>query len=76
MRASPPVDGFAGLKEGSTRHDLGREKFVERVWKWKHESGGQITKQMRREGASVDWSREKFTMDDDLSQAVRHVFSL
>ncbi|MFZ0060851.1 MAG: valine--tRNA ligase, partial [Pyrinomonadaceae bacterium] len=61
-------------KEGSTRHDLGREKFVERVWKWKHESGGQITKQMRREGASVDWSREKFTMDDDLSQAVRHVF--
>ena len=61
-------------KEGLTRHDLGREKFVERVWKWKHESGGQITNQMRREGASVDWSREKFTMDDDLSQAVRHVF--
>ncbi|MGI8918396.1 MAG: valine--tRNA ligase [Pyrinomonadaceae bacterium] len=61
-------------KEGLTRHDLGREMFVERVWKWKHESGGQITKQMRREGASVDWSREKFTMDDDLSRAVRHVF--
>src|SRR5918993_5376599 len=61
-------------KEGLTRHDLGREKFVERVWKWKHESGGQITKQMRREGASVDWSREKFTMDEDLSRAVRHVF--
>ena len=61
-------------KEGMTRHDLGREKFVERVWKWKHESGGQITRQMRREGASVDWSREKFTMDDDLTQAVRHVF--
>lgn len=61
-------------KEGLTRHDLGRKKFVERVWKWKHESGGQITKQMRREGASVDWSREKFTMDDDLSQAVRQVF--
>jgi valyl-tRNA synthetase len=61
-------------KEGLTRHDLGREKFVERVWKWKHESGGQITRQMRREGASVDWSREKFTMDDDLSRAVRHVF--
>lgn len=61
-------------KEGSTRHDLGREKFVERVWKWKAESGGQITKQMRREGASVDWSREKFTMDDDLSRAVREVF--
>ena len=61
-------------KEGLTRHDLGREKFVERVWKWKHESGGQITKQIRREGASVDWSREKYTMDDDLSAAVRHVF--
>ena len=61
-------------KEGLTRHDLGREKFVERVWKWKIESGGQITRQMRREGASVDWSREKFTMDEDLSQAVRHVF--
>jgi valyl-tRNA synthetase len=61
-------------KEGLTRHDLGREKFVERVWKWKKESGGQITRQMRREGASVDWSREKFTMDEDLSRAVREVF--
>ena len=61
-------------KEGLSHHDLGREKFVERVWKWKHESGGQITRQMRREGASVDWSREKFTMDDALTQAVRHVF--
>ena len=61
-------------KEGKSRHDLGREKFVERVWKWKHESGGQITVQMRREGASVDWSREKFTMDEELSGAVREVF--
>ena len=61
-------------KEGKSRHDLGREKFVERVWQWKHESGSQITVQMRREGASVDWSREKFTMDDDLSRAVREVF--
>jgi valyl-tRNA synthetase len=61
-------------KESLTRHDLGRELFVERVWKWKKESGGQITRQMRREGASVDWSREKFTMDEDLSQAVREVF--
>ncbi len=61
-------------KEGINRHDLGREKFVERVWKWKKESGGQITKQMRREGVSVDWSREKFTMDEDLSHAVREVF--
>jgi valyl-tRNA synthetase len=61
-------------KEGKSRHDLGREKFVERVWQWKHESGSQITLQMRREGASVDWSREKFTMDEDLTRAVREVF--
>jgi valyl-tRNA synthetase len=61
-------------KEGKSRHDLGREQFVERVWKWKNESGGQITVQMRREGASVDWSREKFTMDEELSRAVREVF--
>src|SRR5947209_13558227 len=61
-------------KEGLTRHDLGREKFVERVWKWKHESGGQILKQMRREGASVDWSRERFTMHEPLSRAVREFF--
>ncbi len=61
-------------KEGLTRYDLGREKFIERVWRWKHESGGQITKQMRREGASVDWSRERFTMDEGLSRAVREVF--
>jgi valyl-tRNA synthetase len=61
-------------KEGKSRHDLGREKFVERVWQWKKESGGQITVQMRREGASVDWSREKFTMDEELSRVVREVF--
>jgi valyl-tRNA synthetase len=61
-------------KEGVSRQEIGREKFVERVWKWKQESGGQITKQMRREGASVDWSREKFTMDPDLNRAVREVF--
>jgi len=61
-------------KEGLTRHDLGREEFVERVWTWKRESGGQITKQMRREGASVDWSREKFTMSEELSRVVREVF--
>jgi valyl-tRNA synthetase len=61
-------------KEGLTRHDLGREKFTERVWQWKHESGGQILKQMKREGASVDWSRERFTMDEGLSRAVREVF--
>ena len=61
-------------KEGISRHDLGREKFVERAWKWKNESAGQITVQMRREGVSVDWSREKFTMDADLTRAVNEVF--
>jgi valyl-tRNA synthetase len=61
-------------KEGLTRHDLGREKFVERVWQWKQEYGGQILKQIRREGASVDWSRERFTMDESLSRAVREAF--
>src|SRR5437867_2782549 len=61
-------------KEGKTRHDLGREKFVERVWQWKQEYGGQILKQLRREGASVDWSRFRFTMDADLSRAVREAF--
>jgi len=61
-------------KEGKSRHDLGREKFVERVWQWKNQSGGQITSQMRRQGASVDWSRDKFTMDEDLSRVVREVF--
>jgi valyl-tRNA synthetase len=60
--------------EGKTRHDLGREKFVERVWQWKEESGNGIYKQMRRLGASVDWSRERFTMDEGLSVAVRKVF--
>ena len=61
-------------KEGKTRHDIGREEFVERVWSWREESGGTITKQMRRLGESVDWSRERFTMDPDLSRAVRKVF--
>ena len=60
--------------EGKTRHDLGREEFVKRVWKWKAESGGTITRQLRRMGASLDWSRERFTMDDDLSRAVTEVF--
>src|SRR6266702_1978685 len=61
-------------KEGKTRHDLGREKFVERVWQWEQEYGGQILNQIRREGASVDWSRERFTMDENLSRAVREAF--
>jgi valyl-tRNA synthetase len=60
--------------EGKTRHDLGREDFTRRVWKWKEESGGAITQQLRRMGASVDWSRERFTMDEGLSRAVREVF--
>lgn len=61
-------------KEGLSRHDLGREKFVERAWQWKQEYGGQILNQLRREGASVDWSRYRFTMDEDLSRAVRESF--
>ncbi len=60
--------------EGTSRRDLGREKFVERVWQWKDESGGQIARQTRRLGASVDWSRDRFTMDEGLSEAVRDVF--
>ena len=60
--------------EGKTRHDLGREAFIERVWTWKAESGGTITRQLRRMGSSVDWARERFTMDDGLSAAVREVF--
>jgi len=60
--------------EGISRKELGREKFVERVWKWKNESGGAISQQLRRLGASVDWNRERFTMDDDLSAAVTEVF--
>ena len=57
-----------------SRHDLGREKFTEKVWDWKSQSGGTITSQMRRLGTSVDWDRERFTMDESLSQAVRKVF--
>ena len=60
--------------ENLTRHDLGRDKFIKRVWKWKGESGGSITEQLRRLGASCDWSRERFTMDDGLSDAVQKVF--
>lgn len=61
-------------QEGKTRHDYGREAFVEKVWNWKHESGGTITQQLRRMGASVDWENERFTMDDGLSDAVKDVF--
>jgi valyl-tRNA synthetase len=60
--------------EGKHRLDLGREKFIERVWQWKEQSGGTITRQMRRLGTSVDWSRDKFTMDPGLSRAVTEAF--
>ncbi|WP_180113764.1 valine--tRNA ligase [Acinetobacter sp. YH12063] len=60
--------------EGISRHDLGREKFIEKVWEWKEQSGGNITRQIRRLGSSVDWSRERFTMDEGLSNAVKEVF--
>lgn len=60
--------------QGVSRHDLGREKFIEKVWEWKEQSGGNITRQIRRLGSSVDWSRERFTMDDGLSNAVKEVF--
>ena len=62
------------LTEGKTRHDLGREDFIKRVWDWRAHSGGTITKQLRRMGASLDWSRERFTMDEGLSRAVTEVF--
>ncbi len=60
--------------QGLSRHDLGRDKFIDAVWDWKNDSGGQITKQMRRLGASVDWDHSRFTMDDELSLAVTKVF--
>jgi len=60
--------------EGKTRHDLGRENFLERTWQWKEHSGGNITRQLRRMGSSLDWENERFTMDDGLSEAVHHVF--
>ena len=60
--------------QGLSRHDVGREDFIKKIWEWKEESGGTITKQLRRLGASPDWSRERFTMDDGLSNAVKEVF--
>lgn len=61
-------------EEGKTRHDYGRNEFIKRIWQWKEQSGGTITSQMRRLGNSVDWSRERFTMDEGLSKAVLEVF--
>ncbi|WP_445940834.1 valine--tRNA ligase [Pseudomonas sp.] len=60
--------------DGIGRHDLGREKFLEKVWEWKEQSGGTITRQIRRLGSSVDWSRERFTMDEGISEAVKEAF--
>ncbi len=60
--------------EGLSRHDLGRDKFIERIWEWKEESGGTITRQLRRLGSSLDWAHERFTMDEGLSEAVKEVF--
>jgi valyl-tRNA synthetase len=60
--------------EGKTRHDLGRDSFIDKVWEWKEHSGNTITRQLRRMGASLDWERERFTMDEGLSEAVREVF--
>ncbi|MCS2610750.1 valine--tRNA ligase [Halomonas dongshanensis] len=68
------VERKVAAEEGKTRHDLGREAFTDRIWEWKEESGGHITRQLRRMGASVDWSRERFTMDDGFYKAVQEVF--
>ncbi len=62
------------LKEGKSRHEIGREEFIRLVWKWKEQYGGTITRQLRMLGASLDWQRERFTMDDGLSAAVREMF--
>ncbi|PPK77787.1 valyl-tRNA synthetase [Methylobacter tundripaludum] len=60
--------------EDKTRHDYGREKFIEKIWEWKEESGGTITRQLRRMGSSLDWNKERFTMDEGMSDAVQEVF--
>ncbi len=60
--------------EGKTRHDYGRDKFIEKIWEWKEQSGGTITRQLRRMGSSLDWNRERFTMDEGMSEAVQEVF--
>lgn len=68
------VERKIAAEEGKTKHDYGREAFIDKIWEWKAESGGTITKQLRRLGASVDWDRERFTMDDGLSAATQEVF--
>ncbi|WP_392565126.1 valine--tRNA ligase [Utexia brackfieldae] len=68
------VERKVAAEENKTRHDYGRETFIDKIWQWKAESGGSITRQMRRLGDSVDWQRERFTMDEGLSNAVKEVF--
>ena len=68
------VERKIAAEEEKTRHDYGRDAFIDKIWDWKHESGGTIGKQMRRLGNSIDWSRERFTMDDGMSEAVQEVF--
>ena len=68
------VERKVGVEENKTRHDYGREAFIDKIWEWKAESGGTITQQMRRLGNSVDWDRERFTMDPGMSKAVTEVF--
>ncbi|QUM78080.1 valine--tRNA ligase [Moritella sp. 24] len=68
------VERKIAAEENKTRHDYGRDAFIDKIWDWKNESGGNITRQMRRLGTSVDWDRERFTMDDGLSEAVKEVF--
>lgn len=68
------VERKIAAEEGKTKNDYGRDAFIDKIWQWKSESGGTITKQLRRLGASVDWDRERFTMDDGLSDAVKEVF--
>ena len=68
------VERKLGAEEGKTRHDLGRDDFISKIWEWKAESGGTITRQMRRLGNSVDWDHERFTMDDGFYRAVQEVF--
>jgi valyl-tRNA synthetase len=68
------VERKIAAEEGKTRHDYGREAFIDKIWQWKEESGGTISQQMRRLGNSIDWQRERFTMDEGLSEAVQEVF--
>src|SRR5690554_1887104 len=67
------VERKIAAEEGKSRHDYGRESFIDKIWEWKKESGGTITRQLRRLGASVDWDRERFTMYEGLSNAVKEV---